>query len=529
MGRWNLEVGTSIVTEIIIVALSLGIGAVIGSFVKKRLIEKELGKIENIARETLDKAQREAETKRKELLIEAKEALYKAKADFEEETKEKRQELQRLERKIAQKEENIERKINFLDNKEREILNREKRILEQSNELKEKEKKYERLIAEELKKLEIISGISAAEAKEELKEKIMNEARIEAANTIKRLTEEAKREADTKAREILSLAIQRCAADHITETAVTVVDLPNDDMKGRIIGREGRNIRALEMATGIDLIIDDTPEAIVLSGFDPIRREIARISLERLMADGRIHPGRIEEVVNKVKKDMNNIIRAEGEQAALEAGVDGLHPEEIKLLGRLRYRTSYSQNVLQHSKEVANLCGIIAAELGADVKTAKRAGLLHDIGKAVDHQTEGTHTQIGAELAAKYGEPKIIVDAITSHHEDVEASSIEAVILQAADALSAARPGARREMVESYIKRLEKLEHIADSFNGVEKAFAIRAGREIRIIVHPEKIADAEMVYLSQDIAKKIEEELAYPGEIKVTVIRETRAIEYAR
>lgn len=520
---------TTMIITIIIATISLLIGAVFGSWAGKKLMGKKMGRVADIARETIEKAKKEAETKRKELALEAKEKWYKAKTDFEEETREKRQEVQKLEKRLAQKEENIERRMGFLEAKEREVLGKEKKLMGQVEELNAKKTRVDQLIDEELKKLEAIAGLSAAEAKEELKQKLKGEARIEAANIVKKITEEAKSDAESKAKEILSLAIQRCAADHITESAVTVVDLPSDDMKGRIIGREGRNIRALEMATGIDLVIDDTPEAIVLSGFDPIRREIARISLERLMADGRIHPGRIEEVVTKVKKDMINIIKAEGEQAALEVAVDGLHPEEIKLLGKLRYRTSYSQNVLQHSKEVANLCGIIAAELGADIKLAKRAGLLHDIGKAVDHQTEGTHTQIGMELAAKYNEPKIIVDAIAAHHEDVEATSIEAVILQAADALSAARPGARREMVETYIKRLEKLENIADSFNGVEKAFAIRAGREIRIIVQPERIGDAQIVYLSQDIAKKIEEELTYPGEIKVTVIRETRSIEYAR
>jgi ribonuclease Y len=523
------KVETNIVSIIIIASILLFIGIVFGYWARKRLMEREMGRLEDLTRETIEKAKKEAETKRKELALEAKEKWYKAKTEFEDETKEKRQELQRLEKRLSQKEENVERRMNFLETKEREVLGKEKKLIEDENAIKTRKVKYDQLIEEELKKLEIISGITAGEAKEELKQRLSNEARIEAANVVKKITEEAKGDAERKSKEILSLAIQRCAADHITEGAVTVVDLPNDDMKGRIIGREGRNIRALEMATGIDLIIDDTPEAIVLSGFDPIRREIARISLERLMADGRIHPGRIEEVVNKVKKDMNNLIKTEGEQATLEVGVDGLHPEEIKHLGRLRYRTSYSQNVLQHSKEVANLSGIIAAELGADVKIAKRAGLLHDIGKSVDHQTEGTHTQIGAELATKYNEPKLIVDAIAAHHEDMEATSIEAVILQAADALSAARPGARREMVETYIKRLEKLEHIADNFDGVEKAFAVRAGREIRIIVRPEKISDAQMVYLSQDIAKKIEEELTYPGEIKVTVIRETRSIEYAK
>lgn len=519
----------NIAVVIIVFMGSGGLGTLLGYVGRKRLAEGKVKAAEEMVQDILENAKRDAEAKKKEALLEAKEGMYRAKAQFEEETREKRSEFQRIEKRLGQKEENLERKGEWLENKEREIREREKKQQERDSELKRAEARCQGMIEEEMKRLEEISGMSSAEAKEEIKGKLVGEAKKESANLIKKILEDAKESGEKRAKEVISLAIQRCAADHVVETTVSVVDLPNEEMKGRIIGREGRNIRALEIATGINLIIDDTPEAVILSGFDPMKREITRLALEKLITDGRIHPGRIEEVVNKVKKEMANTIKAEGEQAAFEAGVDGLHPEEIKLLGRLKYRTSYSQNVLQHSKEVAYLCGIMAAELKADVKLAKRMGLLHDIGKAVDHQTEGSHTQIGVELAMKYNEPKIVVDAIAAHHEDVEASSIEAVLLQAADALSAARPGARREMLESYIKRLEKLEQIGDSFKGVEKAYAIRAGREIRVIVHPEKISDAEIVFLAQDMAKKIEEELDYPGEIKITVIRETRVVEYAK
>jgi len=371
--------------------------------------------------------------------------------------------------------------------------------------------------------------MTAEQAKEEIKVKLLNDARFEAANLMKKIEDEAKATAADKAKMIISLAIQRCAADHVAETTVSVVDLPDDDMKGRIIGREGRNIRSLEIATGVDLIVDDTPGAVTISSYDPIKREVAKITLERLISDGRIHPGRIEDVVEKVKKEVAISIKEEGEKAAFEVGIDGLHPEVIKLLGRLKYRTSYSQNVLQHSKEVAFLCGMMAAELGTNVKMAKRAGLLHDIGKAVDHQTEGTHTQIGVDLARRYNESKIVINAIASHHEDVEAESIIAVLVAASDALSASRPGARREMLESYVKRLEQLEKVCDSFKGVDKAYAIHAGREIRVIVEPDKLNDSEVMFLAKDIAKKIEADMAYPGEIKVTVLREVRAVEYAR
>lgn len=514
---------------ILIGAAALGVGGVLGYWMRMNLAEGKINQAEKMAKDIIEAAQREADARKKEALIEVKEDLYQAKALFEEETREKKQELQKLEKRLGQREENLERKTDLLESKEREIRDQERRLKEREGELKNAEVRYQSMVLEEEKRLEVISGMSVAEATEGLKAKLIGDARKEAAHWVKKIIEEAKENGEKKAREIISLAIQRCAADHVVETTVSVVDLPNEEMKGRIIGREGRNIRALEIATGIDLIIDDTPEAVILSGFDPMKREITRLALEKLINDGRIHPGRIEEVVNKVKKEMATTIKTEGEQAAFEVGIDGLHPEEIKLLGRLKYRTSYSQNILQHSKEVAFLCGIMAAELKCDIKLAKRMGLLHDIGKAVDHQTEGTHTQLGAELATKYNESKVVVEGIAAHHEDVEATSIEAVLLQAADALSAARPGARREMLESYIKRLEKLERIGDSFKGVEKAYAIRAGREIRIIVRPEKVSDSEMVFLAQDIARRIEEELDYPGEIKVAVIRETRALEYAR
>jgi ribonuclease Y len=393
----------------------------------------------------------------------------------------------------------------------------------------EKEQEFQQLINKEMQQLENISGMTSAQAKEELKIKLSQEARLESAGILKKIEEEAKEKANEKARHIISLAVQRCSPDFVAETTISIVDLPSDDMKGRIIGREGRNIRAIEVATGVDLIVDDTPEAVTISCFDPIKRITAKMAIERLMGDGRIHPAKIEEIVEKVKRDLNNTIKEEGEKAAFEVGIEGLKPEMIKLLGRLQYRTSYSQNVLQHSKEVAFLAGMMAAELGLDQKVAKRAGLLHDIGKSVDHQTEGTHTQIGVDIARRYNESKIVINAIGSHHGDCEAESPIAILVAAADALSASRPGARREMLETYIKRLEQLEKIGESFKGVEKTFAIQAGREIRVIVEPGKISDQEATFLAKDIAKKIETEMAYPGEIKVTVIRETRSIEFAR
>ena len=514
---------------VIILAAIFLIGILLGYLIRKIFAEIKVKTAESLAKRIVLEAEKEADNKKKEALLESKESLYKIKAEFEKETHEKRNEVHLLEKRILQREENLEKRIELIDRKDKDIGRREKDIANSEAKIKGIEQKYNSLIEEELKRLERVSGMTAEQAKEEIKVKLLNDARFEAANLMKKIEDEAKATAADKAKMIISLAIQRCAADHVAETTVSVVDLPDDDMKGRIIGREGRNIRSLEIATGVDLIVDDTPGAVTISSYDPIKREVAKITLERLISDGRIHPGRIEDVVEKVKKEVAISIKEEGEKAAFEVGIDGLHPEVIKLLGRLKYRTSYSQNVLQHSKEVAFLCGMMAAELGTNVKMAKRAGLLHDIGKAVDHQTEGTHTQIGVDLARRYNESKIVINAIASHHEDVEAESIIAVLVAASDALSASRPGARREMLESYVKRLEQLEKVCDSFKGVDKAYAIHAGREIRVIVEPDKLNDSEVMFLAKDIAKKIEADMAYPGEIKVTVLREVRAVEYAR
>jgi len=449
--------------------------------------------------------------------------------DFERETKDRRLEITNLEKRLTQKEENIDRRLDLLETKEKEINTRVQNLVKQEEGIKAKETQLVGIIAEEKERLQRIASLSAEEAKQILLNRLSEELGNEKAVLIKKQEEDIRSTADKKAREIISLAIQRCAAEHTVESTVSVVNLPNDEMKGRVIGREGRNIRALEMATGVDVIIDDTPEAVTLSGFDTVRREIARLALEKLIADGRIHPGRIEEIVEKTKKEMDEKIREEGERAAFEVGINNLHPELIKLLGRLRYRTSFGQNALQHSKEAAYLMGMMSSEIGLDFKLSRRIGLLHDIGKAVDHQVEGTHAKLGADLAKKYNESPEVVHAIEAHHEETAPQSIYAVLAVAADAISAARPGARRETLETYIKRLEKLESIANVFKGVEKSFAIQAGREIRIIVQPEKIADAEAVNLAREIRKKIEEGMEYPGQIKVTVIRETRAIEYAK
>lgn len=507
-----------LITAIVVGAITFAMGV---SY-RKRIAEAQIGSAEERARKIIDDAISTSEAKKREIMLEAKEETLKAKNELDQEIRERRGELQRLERRLQQKEESLDRKTEALEKKE-DALNKK---AEQIEELREE---IIALQQKEIQELERISGLTSEEAKEYLLKTIENEVKHESAMLIKEIETKAKQEAEKKARDIIANAIQKCAADHVADTTVSVVPLPNDEMKGRIIGREGRNIRTLETLTGIDLIIDDTPEAVILSGFDPIRREVARIALEKLIVDGRIHPARIEEMVEKAKKEVETLIREEVEAATFETNVHGLHPELIRLLGKLRFRTSYGQNVLKHSIEVANLCGLIAAELGVDVRLAKRAGLLHDIGKAVDHEMEGSHISIGVELCRKYRESSIVLNAIEAHHGDVEPESIIAVIVQAADTISAARPGARRETLETYIKRLQKLEEIADSFKGVEKSFAIQAGRELRIMVIPEETDDAQMVLLSREIAKKIENELEYPGQIKVHLIRETRAIEYAK
>lgn len=467
-------------------------------------------------------AQKRAETIKKETVLEAKEEAYRIKNENEKELRERRNELQRNERRLLQREETLDKKIDGIEQREQQL---NQKIKEAEN----TEASIKELYDKQLKELETISGLSMDEAREILLSSVERDARHDAAIMLRDIEAKTKEEADKRARNIISLAIQRCAADHVAETTVSVVSLPNDEMKGRIIGREGRNIRTLETATGVDLIIDDTPEAVILSGFDPVRREVARIALERLITDGRIHPGRIEEMVEKARREVDTQIREAGEQAIFEVGIHGLHHELIKLIGRLKYRTSYGQNVLKHSIEVAHLAGMMASELGANVALAKRAGLLHDIGKAVDHEVEGPHAQIGADLAKKYRENNQVIHAIQAHHGDVEPSTVEAVLVQAADAISAARPGARRETLENYIKRLEKLEEIANSFEGVDKSFAIQAGREIRILVKPENVNDADTIIMAKEIVKRIETELEYPGQIKVNVIRETRAVEFAK
>ena len=503
-----------------VVGLAIGIGA--GYFVRKNISEAKIGEADSLAKNIIDQANKDAETMKKEKLLEAKEEIHKFRSDAEKENRERRSELQKYERRVIQKEESLDRKQQSIESKESN-LNQKLRAVD------EKQKEVEAIKVKQLEKLEDISGITSEKAKDIILSNAEKEVRHEMSIMIKEIETQAKEDAEKKSREIIGYAIQKCAADHVAETTVTVVNLPNDEMKGRIIGREGRNIRTLETLTGIDLIIDDTPEAVILSGFDPIRREIARIALEKLISDGRIHPARIEEMVEKAKKEVENIIKEYGEQAIFETGVHSLHPELVKLLGRLNYRTSYGQNVLKHSIEVAHIAGIMAAEIGADIKLAKRAGLLHDIGKAVDHEMEGTHVEIGMDLLRRYKESKDVIHAMSTHHGDYEPQTVEAVLVTAADAISAARPGARRETLEAYIKRLEKLEEIAHSYDGVDKSYAIQAGREIRIMVKPEKINDEEIHLLARDITKKIEDELEYPGQIKVSIIRETRAVEYAK
>jgi len=501
----------------------------IGYILRKYTAKMKVKKAEERSKSIIEQAKKEAEERKRESQLEAKDLLLKMRAEFEKESKDRKQQVVSMERRLMQREENIDRKVDLLDRKERDLSDKIRGLNNRERQIIDKNKEMERLVFEEKEKLQKISGMSRDEARRILLKRMEEELNKESATLIRKVQEQTKEKADKEARKIVGLAIQKCAADHTVETTVSVVNLPSDDMKGRIIGREGRNIRALEIATGIDVIIDDTPEAVIISGFDMMRREIARVTLERLIEDGRIHPGRIEEVVEKVKKEMEINIKEEGEKTLFDLGLHGLHPELVRLLGRLKYRTSYGQNVLQHSKEVAFLMTTIAGELRLDETLAKRIGVLHDIGKAVTHEVEGPHAKIGSDIARKYNESETIIHAIEAHHNDIEPRTLLAVLVQAADAISATRPGARRETLESYVKRLQKLEGIADSFNGVEKAYAIQAGREVRIIVYPDKIDDAMATVLARDIKKKIEEGLDYPGQIKVTVIRETRAIEYAK
>lgn len=509
-------------TVILIVIGASVLAAAGGYIVRKLLAEAKIASAEEAAKKLVADAIKDADAKKRETILEAKEEVHRLRTELDNEVKERRQEQQRIDKRLSQKEETLDRKLETAEKKEEAL-----RL--QETKLEEMEHQFQELHQQQLVELERLSGLSQEEARELMLENIKKETRHEAAQLIREIENQTKLEAEKKSREIISQSIQRYAADHVAETTVSVVNLPNDEMKGRIIGREGRNIRALETLTGIDLIIDDTPEAVIVSGFDPVRRETARIALEKLIADGRIHPGRIEEMVSRAQKEVENQIKEEGEQATFDSGIHGLHPELIKLLGRLHFRTSYGQNVLKHSLEVCHLAGMMAAELGADVRLAKRAGLLHDIGKALDHELEGPHVTIGADAAKKYRESAAVIHAIAAHHGDIEPETVEAVLVQAADAISAARPGARRETLENYIKRLEKLEEIADSFQGVDKSYAIQAGREIRIIVKPDRVDDVIASQIARDIVKRIEGELEYPGQIKVTVIREVRAVEYAR
>jgi len=511
-----------IVVKIIIAAVGLLAGALIGYIYRKNVGEKAIGSAEQKARNLILDAENKSETMKKEAILEAKEEAHRLRSEAERDARERRAEIQRSERRLIQKEESMDRKLDNIEKKEESITQKEQAIINRQKDL-------DKVISKQLEELERISGYTIDEAKAILLSNIEKEVRRDASLMIKDIESKAKEEADKKAKNIITGAIQRCAADHVAESTVSVVALPNDEMKGRIIGREGRNIRAIETLTGVDLIIDDTPEAVILSGFDPVRREIARVALEKLIVDGRIHPARIEEMVEKAEREVNTIIKEEGEQATFEVGIHNLHPELVKLLGRLKYRTSYGQNVLKHSIEVAHLAGLMAGELGLDIKLAKRAGLLHDIGKALDHEVEGTHVDIGIEVLRRYKESEAVINGMAAHHGDYEPKSMEAVLIAAADALSAARPGARRETLDAYIKRLEKLEEIANTTPGVEKSFAIQAGREIRIIAKPDDVNDEEIVFLAREISKKIESELEYPGQIKVNVVRETRAVDYAK
>ena len=511
-----------LIGAIIGIVIGLAVGVPVGIQQRKKSAEREIGSAEDEAKRIINEAYKSAESKKREAMVEAKEEILKARNEHEREVKERRADLQRQEHRLQQKEETLDRKTDNIEKKEEQLTARLAK-------LESTQAEAEQAKQNQLEMLERISGFTVEEAKSYLLKQLEQDVTHESAMKIKEIEARFKDEADTKAREIISLAIQRYAADHVAEATVSVVPLPNDEMKGRIIGREGRNIRTLETLTGVDLIIDDTPEAITVSCFDPVRREIARLALEKLILDGRIHPARIEEMVEKAKREVDAVIKSEGERAIFETNVHGLHPELVKLLGRMRYRTSYGQNVLNHSIEVSHIAGLLAAEIGANVAEAKRAGLLHDLGKSVDHEVEGSHVQIGVELARKYHESENIIHAIQAHHNDVEPRTIVACLVQAADAISAARPGARRENVENYIKRLEMLEEITSSFPGVEKSFAIQAGREVRIMVKPEVISEDQMVLLARDIAKKIEDELEYPGQIKVHLLRETKAIEYAK
>lgn len=522
MNSTMITVIVALIAVVVTVLIAAPLAAKMAVAKKVREDKEKLGSADEKARSIIDEAIKTAETKKRESLLEAKEEALKLKNEQEKENRERRAELQKYEKRVLSKEESVDRKANQLERRESDLAAKE-------TELHKKEKVVEELQTQRVQELEKISGMTSEEAKDFLLKSVEEEVKADAAKLYKEAVARAKDDADKRAQEFVVTAIQKCAVDHVSESTISVVELPGDEMKGRIIGREGRNIRALEQATGVDLIIDDTPEAVVLSSFDPVRREVARIALEKLIVDGRIHPARIEETVEKAKKEVENRMREEGESALQEAGVHGIHPELIKLLGRMTFRTSYGQNALKHSIEVAQLCGLLAGEIGLDIRMAKRAGLLHDIGKSIDHEVEGSHIQIGADLCRKYKEPAIVINAVESHHGDVEPQSLIACIVQAADAISAARPGARRETLETYTNRLKDLEDISDSFKGVEKSFAIQAGREVRVMVIPDQVSDADMVLLARDIAKKIEDQMQYPGQIKVNVIRESRVTDYAK